>query len=37
MPDNCKHENTVQAYRNYYMQQKRAIAHWKTKTPEWFI
>jgi len=37
MPDDCKHESTVQAYRNYYMKQKRAIAHWKTKTPEWFI
>lgn len=37
MPDDCKHKSTVEAYRNYYRMQKRAIAQWKTSTPEWYI
>ena len=35
MPDDCKCEDTVQAYRNYYMTHKRHLAQWKTQTPEW--
>ena len=37
MPDECKCDDTVQAYRNYYMKHKRHIAQWKTNTPEWFV
>ena len=37
MPDYCKLENTVDAYRNYYMLEKRHIANWgNSQTPEWF-
>jgi hypothetical protein len=36
MPDNCKDTNTIQAYRNYYITEKKSFAKWKTKTPEWF-
>lgn len=37
MPDDCKCEDTIQAYRNYYMKHKRHIAYWKTEVPEWFV
>ena len=38
MPDYCKiGDNTVEAYRNYYIQEKSNIATWKQdKTPNWF-
>jgi hypothetical protein len=38
MPDECKVPgNAVQAYRNYYMQEKRGIAEWRyTEKPEWY-
>jgi len=36
MPDHCKHEDTIQAYRNYYIKEKRGFAKWKTQTPEWY-
>ena len=37
MPDLFKIENKpVQAYRNYYMNEKRHIASWKTQIPEWW-
>ena len=37
MPDNCKHDNTVEAYRNYYILEKNKIAKWKyTEQPQWF-
>lgn len=36
MPDDCKHESTIQAYRNYYMTHKRHIAEWRNGQPKWF-
>lgn len=36
MPDDCKGDNTVEAYRNYYRVHKAYMATWKTKTPNWF-
>jgi hypothetical protein len=37
MPDACKDTDTVQAYKNYYIMEKKTFAKWKnTKTPEWF-
>ena len=37
MPDNCKHDNTVEAYRNYYILEKNKIAKWKySEQPQWF-
>lgn len=36
MPDYCKHEDTIQAYRNYYINEKRDFAKWKTQIPEWY-
>ena len=38
MPDYCKKENTVDAYRNYYIQEKKSFAEWKfTKEPKWML
>lgn len=38
MPDACKAEDTVSAYRNYYINEKANFAKWtKRKTPRWFI
>ena len=37
MPDDCKNENTVVAYRNYYLQEKKHFAKWKYGVePAWF-
>lgn len=37
MPDKYKTENTIEAYRNYYIGDKQHIASWKNrKTPDWF-
>lgn len=36
MPDDCKGDNTVEAYRNYYRVHKAYMATWKTQTPDWF-
>lgn len=36
MPDEYKCDNPVEAYRNYYKQDKKNIATWKNKTPEWW-
>jgi hypothetical protein len=36
MPDEYKCDNPVVAYRNYYKQDKKNIATWKNKTPEWW-
>lgn len=37
MPDECKNDDIVQAYRTYYMVEKRNIAVWKNRqVPEWF-
>jgi hypothetical protein len=38
MPDIYKCDNTIQAYRNYYIGEKAKFAVWsKRPTPEWFI
>lgn len=37
MPDHCKDDDTIQAYRNYYITEKKEFAKWKTQVPEWFI
>jgi len=36
MPDECKKEDTVDAYRDFYKAHKREFATWKTRTPLWF-
>ena len=38
MPDDCKVEgNTIQAYKNYYINEKAYFANWKNREkPQWF-
>lgn len=38
MPDECKHENPVVAYRNYYIMEKSSIATWSklNNIPSWY-
>jgi len=37
MPDYCKSGNAVDAYRNYYVNEKRSFAAWpKGKAPDWY-
>jgi hypothetical protein len=37
MPDHCKDDDVVKAYRNYYILEKNNIAVWKhSGTPKWF-
>jgi hypothetical protein len=37
MPNECKLDDAVDSYRNYYMVEKRKMASWKNRqTPEWF-
>ena len=37
MPDHCKDEDVVKAYRNYYIKEKNNFAVWKyTAEPGWF-
>lgn len=37
MPDHCKDENTVEAYRKYYMTEKDHIAQWVVREkPDWY-
>lgn len=36
MPDQYKMDDAVQAYRRYYVEEKRHIANWKCGTPVWF-
>jgi len=36
MPDECKKDDTIQAYRDFYMAHKREFATWKTQVPSWF-
>ena len=37
MPDYCKNDDTVEAYRSYYINEKANFAKWKNvKIPEWF-
>ena len=38
MPDTCKDEDVVTAYRNYYIQEKSYFAKWKSvNQPDWYI
>ena len=38
MPDHCKDEDVVTAYRNYYILEKNNIAKWKfSEQPQWFM
>ena len=38
MPDNCKQDSTVDAYKLYYVEEKKDFAKWtKRPTPMWFI
>ncbi len=38
MPDYCKKPDTVEAYRNYYILEKKRFATWKNnQEPEWFL
>ena len=38
MPDYCKKPDTVDAYRNYYLQEKASFAKWKyTNQPKWWM
>ena len=32
----CKKNDTIQAYRDFYMAHKREFATWKTQVPSWF-
>tara|TARA_B100002019_G_scaffold51540_1_gene43875 strand:- start:596 stop:850 length:255 start_codon:yes stop_codon:yes gene_type:complete len=37
MPDYCKKPDTVDAYRNYYLQEKAGFAKWNyTNQPKWW-
>ena len=37
MPDHCKDEDVVKAYRNYYIKEKNNFAVWKySGTPAWY-
>ena len=37
MPDHCKKPDSVDAYRTYYIQEKKRFAKWtKRKVPYWF-
>ena len=37
MPDHCKNDDTVKAYRKYYISEKADIARWKSRIiPYWF-
>ena len=38
MPDSCKDDDVVTAYRNYYIQEKKSFAKWNyTREPEWML
>jgi superfamily II DNA or RNA helicase len=38
MPDSCKDDDVVRAYRNYYIQEKKSFAKWNyTREPEWML
>ena len=36
MPDYCKTDNTVEAYRTYYKSEKASFCTWKTQEPIWW-
>jgi len=38
MPDDCKDDDVVRAYRNYYIQEKKSFAKWNyTMKPKWML
>jgi len=38
MPDHCKDDDVVRAYRNYYILEKKHFAVWKhSNTPKWMM
>jgi len=38
MPDHCKMNNAVDAYRNYYILEKAGFAKWSSRSvPDWFV
>lgn len=38
MPEHCKRKDPVEAYRTYYINEKRSFAKWTNReTPEWFM
>lgn len=38
MPDYCKMDDTINAYKNYYIKEKHHFAKWRyTETPKWFL
>lgn len=37
MPEQYRNDDPVQAYRSYYMGEKRHIAQWKNGIPEWWV
>jgi hypothetical protein len=38
MPDSCKTDDPVQAYRQYYIQEKKYMAKWTNREiPSWFV
>ena len=36
MPDDVKNEDSIIAYRDYYIKYKKDFATWKTSIPEWY-
>lgn len=36
MPDECKRDDVVEAYRQYYKEHKRSFATWRTIEPDWW-
>ena len=36
MPDDVKNEDSITAYRDYYVKYKKDFATWKTSIPEWY-
>jgi hypothetical protein len=37
MPDDCKHPNAIEAYRNYYLKYKQHLWNWKNRPIPWWI
>lgn len=37
MPDDCKQDDVVEAYRKYYKEHKRHFATWRTIEPDWWV
>ena len=36
MPDDVKNEDSITAYRDYYVKYKKDFATWKTSIPKWY-